>query len=185
MIDAVIVGKGESAGKFPWEMLLDRPSLVCLNESIVLIPKDYPSPVTVVLQDYDPLRRLSKAAVRRRPDGVWVPTEYGAEATEFFPNWPVASFRLCDVPKASTCCIALWMIRQRAGHAQPLTVGLVGFDAYFGRTGAVYAPEIAAATGEVQNRSHDYSAVNAQIARWARETNCVLLDLAAELPVEA
>ncbi len=191
-LDAVLLGKGPSAGTFDWGRILSVVPIVAINEAIVLVPAAWNAPVLCVAQDADPVRRIAMAAnagrVPRVPDVAHFASDHRCtyDAEKMLPGWKIQWFRLCDVPRGATACIAVSILRATAAPG-PLYVGCVGFDAYFAPKatfpGSVYAPRIERATGEVQNRSADYSRVNGQIADAAARYGCVLFDLTAHPPL--
>ena len=186
ILDAILVGKGSSIETFPWGKVLEDPVTVCINEAILCIPQDAPMTTLIgMTQDYDPVRRIIDAwKPDTRVKAIWY-ADMHAEIGKKLPCKGVV-FPLSTVPRGATACIALWFIRKWASETfgrqmdDHLNVGCVGFDAYFGRGGPVYAKAVQDAVKEPITRSPDYSAVNAQIGRWARETNCRLIDLGAE-----
>lgn len=187
-LDAILLGKGPSAGAFAWGRILEPVPIMAINEAVLLAPAEWVAPVLVVAQDTDPVRRLGAAAaagrVPRVPDRAHFATDHRAtyDAEALLQGWPITWFRLCDVPRGATACIALSILR-RSAPVGPLYVGCVGFDAYFAPwtavPGGVYAPELDAACGERLFRRPDYGVVNQQIADAAARYGCVLFDLTA------
>lgn len=178
-LDYLLLGKGESAGTFNWNRVLEPYPLMAVNEAATLVPAFYPGMVTVIAQDWDPIRRLI-AAKFHEPNQILVPTEYIDAARKARPDLWWTPFRLCDVPRGATACIAMHFMREWAEHKRSIRVGCIGMDAYFGGSTA-YAGAFADKLKEPIWRKGDYAVVNAQITKWAETLNVDLIDLPAEV----
>lgn len=179
-LDFVMIGKGPSASAFNWDRLLEPYQIMAINEAVTLVPPQYPATVTCVIQDWDPIRRLlvTKFPV---PTQILIPSEHVEAAKNARFDLPWHGFRLCDVPRGSTACIAMhFMHRWSRGHQPPLRVGCIGFDAYFGGA-TTYAGAFADTLKEPIFRKGDYAFVNGQITKCAKDLNVDLIDLPAEI----
>lgn len=178
-LDYLILGKGPSVSTFNWDRLLEIYPLMPINEAVTLVPPFYPGEVNVVVQDWDPIRRLI-ATTFPEPNQILVPSEFIDQARKARPDIWWTPFRLADVPKGSTACVAMHFIREWAEHKRKIRVGCIGMDAYFGGNTA-YAGAFADKLKEPIWRKGDYAVVNAQITKWADTLNIDLLDLPSEV----
>ena len=178
-LDYLIIGKGESAATFNWLRLLEPYPLMAINEAATLVPAFYPGMVTVVAQDWDPIRRLI-ATKFHEPNQILVPSEFIDQARKARPDLWWTPFRLCDVARGSTACVAMHFIREWSKHKRLLRVGCIGMDAYFGGSTS-YAGAFADKLKEPIWRKGDYDVVNGQIEKCAKTMNVDLIDLPAEV----
>ena len=179
LLDYVMVGKGPSASTFNWLRLLELYPIMAINEAITLVPAFYPGMVTCVAQDWDPIRRLI-ASEFHAPNQILIPTQYIHDARKARPDLDWAPFRLADVARGSTACVAMHFIREWSEHKRKIRIGCIGLDAYFGGSCA-YATALAKTLKEPISRKGDYNVVNAQITKCADNLNIVLSDLVAEV----
>ena len=177
--DYLMLGKGSSASSFNWLRVLEPYEIMAINEAVTLVPAFYPGIVTVVSQDWDPIRRLIDAEFHA-PNSILVPTEFVDAARKARPDLHWTAFRLCDVARGSTACIAMHFMREWAKHERQMRVGCIGFDAYFGGSCA-YDPAFAKTLKEPIFRKGDYAFVNGQITKCADALKIDLIDLPAEV----